>query len=157
MAEGLDAIMQEKELREEVLFLSGLHPRDIAAYLKGMDGEEARKVFDLFDAELASAVLVELEDQAREELIAKLGGQRLAEVIRDEQAPEDIYRMVGLDEHEKVFEPAFVSVRKRVPWLLLGLVAVSCAAAFVYAHEKTILKRPILTMAAQLDHSRSER
>jgi magnesium transporter len=307
MSEDLDAVLQDKVVREKARFLSGLHPGDIADYLEDMDAEETRKVFDLLDAEIASAVLVELEDHAREELIEKLSGKRLAEIVQElesddatdliatlplavaqdilkkispadkqeveellrygddtagglmqaeyvavetgltaaqaieklrqsadavervhnvfavtpegryagtvhlydlvtadpnrpigslvddsapsvtvnldqeevakvfkrydlislpvvetdgtlvgritvddivdvieEEASEDIYRMVGLDEDERVFEPAFASVRKRVPWLLLKLVAVACAALFVYAHEKTILQRPIL-------------
>ncbi len=307
MSEDIDAVLQDKVRRDKIRFLSGLHAGDIADYLEDMDAEEARKIFDLLDTEIASAVLVELEDHARGELIEKLSGKRLAEVVEEmesddatdliatlplalaqdilkkispaekheveellryredtagglmqaeyvavethltaaeaieklrqsadavervhnvfavtpdgryvgtvrlydlitadpntpisslvddsarsvtvnldqeevaklfkrydlislpvveadgrlvgritvddivdvieEEASEDIYRMVGLDEDEKVFEPAFASVRKRVPWLLLKLVAVSCAAAFVYAHEKTILQRPIL-------------
>ena len=52
--------------------------------------------------------------------------------------------LVGLDEDEKVFEPAFASFRKRAPWLLLKLVAVSIAALFVYAHKGTIEQLPII-------------
>jgi len=300
-------VLNGKHVQEKALSLSELHAGDIADVLEQMSGEELRQVFDLLDTETASAVLVELEDQARQELVEKLSNKRLAEVVEEmesddatdliaelpselardvlekispedkqevegllryeeetagglmqaeyvavetqlsaaeaieklrqnadsvqhvhnlfavtsnghyagtihlyelvtadpdasiesladkdvptvnvnldqeevaklfkrydlislpvvesdgklvgrimvddivdvieEEASEDIYRMVGLDEDEKVFEPAFASVRKRIPWLFLKLVAVSCAAAIVLAHRETIEKSAIL-------------
>ena len=300
-------VLDGKNVHEKARALSEIHPGDIADLLEHMNTEEAREVFDLLDAETASAVLVELEDQAKQELIEKLSDKRLAEVVEEmesddatdiiaelpsevgrvvldkispaekqevedllkygeetagglmqrefaavetdltaveameklrqsadsvervhnvfavtpdgqyagtvhlydlvtavpdtpisslvdeavssvkvnldqeevarlfkrynlislpvveedgrlvgrimvddivdvieEEASEDIYRMVGLDEDERVFEPAFASVRKRIPWLLLKLAAVSCAAAIVLAHKETIEGLPVL-------------
>ena len=102
-----------------------------------LDQEEVARLFKRYD--LISLPVVE-EDGS---LVGRIMVDDIVDVI-DEEASEDIYRMVGLDEDERVFEPAFSSVRKRIPWLLLKLVAVSFAAVIVYLHAETIEQLPIL-------------
>jgi len=38
-----------------------------------------------------------------------------------EEATEDIYNLAGLDEEERVFSPVGLSVRKRLPWMVVNL------------------------------------
>jgi len=102
-----------------------------------LDQEKVAMLFKRYD--LISLPVVERDGR----LVGRIMVDDIVDVI-EEEASEDIYRMVGLDEDEKVFEPAFASFRKRVPWLLLKLVAVSCAAVFVYARQDTIKDLPIL-------------
>ena len=102
-----------------------------------VDQEEVARLFKRYD--LISLPVVEGDGR----LVGRIMVDDIVDVI-EEEASEDIYRMVGLDEDEKVFDPAFTSFRKRVPWLLLKLVAVSFAALFVYLHKGTIEQLPIL-------------
>jgi magnesium transporter len=55
-----------------------------------------------------------------------------------EEATEDIYHLAGLSEEDRVFSSARLSVRKRLPWMLLNLVTVFAAASVVGLFEATI-------------------
>ena len=58
--------------------------------------------------------------------------------VASEEATEDMYRMVGLLSDDSVFAPVMVSARRRIPWLVINVVAVFLAAAIVAAFEDTI-------------------
>ncbi len=60
--------------------------------------------------------------------------------VIDDEATEDMYRMVGLTEEEKVFSPLFFSVRKRLPWLLVNLLTIFIAVSVVNFFEGAIGK-----------------
>ena len=49
------------------------------------------------------------------------------EVIHEE-ATEDIYHLAGLSEEDRVFSPAHLAVRKRLPWMLINLGTAFLAA-----------------------------
>jgi len=55
-----------------------------------------------------------------------------------EEATEDMYRIVGLPAGESVYAPLAESTRRRLPWLLINLVAVMVVAGTVAAFEGTI-------------------
>jgi magnesium transporter len=59
------------------------------------------------------------------------------DVIKDE-ATEDLYRLAGVADDERVFTPALVSLRKRLPWLLTNLATAFLAAAVVKLFEGPI-------------------
>jgi magnesium transporter len=59
------------------------------------------------------------------------------EVIQEE-ATEDMYRIAGLPAEESVYAPLTQSARRRIPWLLINLVAAMAAALVVAAFEGTI-------------------
>lgn len=65
------------------------------------------------------------------------------QVLQDE-ATEDMYRMVGLVDGESVFSPFFESVRKRLPWLFINLVTAFLSASIVSLFEETIDQLVIL-------------
>jgi magnesium transporter len=117
--------------------IESLVDEDVPTVNVNLDQEEVAKLFKRYD--LISLPVVEGDSK----LVGRIMVDDIVDVI-EEEASEDIYRMVGLDEDEKVFEPAFTSVRKRVPWLLLKLAAVSCASAIVLAHKNTIEGLPVL-------------
>jgi magnesium transporter len=58
--------------------------------------------------------------------------------VQVEEATEDIYRMAGLAEEERLFRPIKESVPPRLAWLLVNLVTASVAVATVSAFEGTI-------------------
>src|SRR5688500_836447 len=65
------------------------------------------------------------------------------DVIKDE-ATEDVYRLAGVAGDDRVFSPAFESLRKRVPWLEVNLVTAFLAASVVSLFEGSIEYLPVL-------------
>jgi magnesium transporter len=61
----------------------------------------------------------------------------LIEVVEDE-ATEDMYRMVGISGEERVFGPLWSSVVKRLPWLAINMVTLFVAITVVDAFEWVI-------------------
>ncbi len=59
------------------------------------------------------------------------------EVITEE-ATEDMYRLAGLSGEDRVFSPAYTSVQKRLPWMLLNLGTCFLAAWVVGLFERAI-------------------
>lgn len=55
-----------------------------------------------------------------------------------EEATEDIYHLAGLSEEDRIFTSARVSIRKRLPWMLLNLGTAFTAAAVVGLFERTL-------------------
>jgi magnesium transporter len=66
--------------------------------------------------------------------------------VAQEEATEDMYRMVGLLSDDSVLAPVMVSARRRIPWLAINLVAAFLAAAMVAAFEDTIAKAAALAV-----------
>ena len=61
----------------------------------------------------------------------------LIEVAEDE-ATEDMYRMVGISGDEQAFAPLWTSVVKRLPWLAVNMVTLFVAITVVNAFETVI-------------------
>ncbi|MEZ4355944.1 MAG: magnesium transporter [Myxococcota bacterium] len=55
-----------------------------------------------------------------------------------EEATQDIYNLAGLSEEDRVFTSARVSIRKRLPWMLVNLCTAFGAGAIVGLFESTI-------------------
>ena len=55
-----------------------------------------------------------------------------------EEATEDIYHLAGLSETDRIFSPAHLSVRKRMPWMLLNLGTCFLAAWVVGLFERSL-------------------
>jgi magnesium transporter len=55
-----------------------------------------------------------------------------------EEATEDIYHLAGLPEADRIFSPAHLSVRKRMPWMLLNLGTCFLAAWVVGLFERSL-------------------
>ncbi len=55
-----------------------------------------------------------------------------------EEATQDIYNLAGLSEEDRVFTSARVSIRKRLPWMLLNLCTAFSAGAVIGLFQNTI-------------------
>jgi magnesium transporter len=55
-----------------------------------------------------------------------------------EEATEDMYHLAGLSEDDRVFSPAHIAVRKRLPWMLVNLATAFLAAWVVGLFERTL-------------------
>jgi magnesium transporter len=58
--------------------------------------------------------------------------------VIQEEATEDIYNLAGLDEEERVFSTVGLSVRKRLPWMVVNLATAFLAASVVGLFRHTI-------------------
>ncbi|MEK7327444.1 MAG: magnesium transporter [Chloroflexota bacterium] len=65
----------------------------------------------------------------------------------EEEATEDIYRLANVSDGDlQVFSPVSLSVRKRLPWLLVNLFTAFLAASVVSLFETTIAKVAVLAV-----------
>lgn len=114
----------------------------------------ARKLSEMMIADPIKAdVFMDQEDAAR--LVAKYEllalpivdeGGRLEGIITvddvidiiKEESTEDMYKMVGLAEEDRVFTPVARSVKMRLPWTILNLLTATLAASIVGLFEGTL-------------------
>lgn len=64
--------------------------------------------------------------------------------VINEEATEDMYRMAGLDEEDRVFSSTGQSLRRRLPWNVLNLGTAFLAATVVGLFEHTIGQAVVL-------------
>ncbi len=112
--------------------------RDITVVTAGTDQEEAARVMQDLD-------LVELPVSNEE---GQLLGVILAEDILDvveEEATEDMFRIAGIGE-ERALGPIAVSLRSRLPWLVINMGTAFLAAAVIGLFESNIARLAALAI-----------
>lgn len=67
------------------------------------------------------------------------------DIVQDE-ATEDIQKMVGAGADEGILDPIFDSLRKRNPWLIVNLLTISLAAWVVTFYEEKIAQVTVLAV-----------
>ena len=78
-------------------------------------------------------------------LLGRITVDDIIDVI-DEEASEDVYKMVGLENEDKVFTSPLSSVRKRLPWLTLNLFTALLVSSVVGIFEVTITRLSFLAV-----------
>lgn len=72
--------------------------------------------------------------------------------VIQEEATEDIYNLAGLDEEERVFSSVGLSVRKRLPWMVVNLatafLAASVVGLFRHSIEQVVLLAVFMPVVA---------
>lgn len=119
--------------------LAEITQRDIHAVGTNTDQEEAARTLQRYNI-LAVPVV---DDDGRLEGV--LTADDLIDVLQEE-ATEDMYRMVGLDEAESVGAPLGRSIRLRLPWLIVN-VFTAFAGAIVVGIFHTTLERAVVIAA----------
>ena len=117
--------------------LAEIAERDVHAVDVGLDREEVARTLQRYN--LLAIPVVDGE--------GRLVGATTADDVIDvlaEEATEDMYRMVGLDEGERVFSPVRTSVRRRLPWMLVNLLWAFAAAAIVSLFDETLARFTLL-------------
>jgi magnesium transporter len=117
--------------------LSEITQRDVHAVSTGTDQEEAARLLQRYNL-LAVPVV---DDEGRLEGI--MTADDLIDVLQEE-ATEDMYRMVGLGEDERVFSPVATSVRRRLPWMVANLFTAFIAAGVVGLFSSALSKAAVL-------------
>lgn len=71
----------KREASSVAMFLKELYPADIAEIFNHLKAEEARFVYSQLEEQIASDVLVELEEDKREQLLSLLSSKEIAEFV----------------------------------------------------------------------------
>lgn len=119
--------------------LKEITQRDVHAVTTDADQEEAARILQKYN--LLAVPVVDAEGR----LEGVMTADDLIDVLQEE-ATEDMYRMVGLVEAESVLSPVWRSVRRRVPWLLVNLATAFLAALVVRPFEDTISRAAALAV-----------
>ena len=104
---------------------------DLISVRADMDQEEVARQVASYN--LLAIPVVDEENK----LVGVITVDDIIDVIKDE-ATEDIFRLAGMSSDERVFTPAWESLRKRSPWLMLNLVTAFIAAGVVGIFQGTI-------------------
>ncbi len=115
-----------------------IHP-NVKYALVNMDQE---KVADMFRKYNLYAIPV-VDPQGI--LLGRITVDDIIDVI-DEEASEDVYKLVGLDSDDKVFTSPLSSVKKRLPWLILNLFTAMIVSSFVGLFQGTIERLSFLAV-----------
>ncbi|MCF7919713.1 MAG: magnesium transporter [Candidatus Cloacimonetes bacterium] len=104
-----------------------------------MDQEKVVNLFRKYDM----YVLPVVDEHNR--LLGRITVDDIIDVM-DEEATEDAYRLVGLNEEDRVFTRPINSVKKRLPWLTLNLLTAILISSVVGIFEETIARLSILAV-----------
>ncbi|MFZ5967036.1 MAG: magnesium transporter [Bacillota bacterium] len=96
-----------------------------------MDQEEVGHIFEKYG--FLTVPVVDSQDV----MLGIITVDDIMEILRDEST-EDLYRLAGLQESEKVAGSVKESVKSRLPWLFVNLLTAILAAATVSLFEGTI-------------------
>ena len=99
----LKSLIEAQNSKELISRIEELHIADIAEIIEDLSLENAKYLFELIsDEEKSAAVLVELEDDIREELLEGLSAQEIAEEVIDNLESDDAADLIGeLSEDKK--------------------------------------------------------
>jgi magnesium transporter len=111
--------------------IADLMTTDVVSVLVTTDQEECARILSHYGY-LALPVVDEIG-----RFMGVITADDLIEVAEDE-ATEDMYRMVGITGDESVFSPSRVSVVKRLPWLAINMVTLFIAITVVDAFDYVI-------------------
>ena len=127
-----DVIVSPAETR-----LGDITQREVHAVTAGTDQEEVARTLQRYNL-LAIPVV---DEEGR--LLGVTTADDLIDVL-EEEATEDMYLMVGLNEDERVFSPVGQSVRRRLPWMIVNVITAFAAAATVSLFDSTIARATVL-------------
>ena len=94
--EELTTLIENQNSTKLVATLEELHIADIAEIIEDLSSDNAKYLFNLItDEERSAAILVELEDDTRENLLADLTAKEIAEEVIDKLESDDAADVIG--------------------------------------------------------------
>lgn len=129
--------MRDLLLTEEDAPLERVVNRNVVSVETTMDQSHVAEIIAKYD--LLAVPVVDADGV----LVGVITVDDVIDVIQ-EAATEELYRMAGLDEDDRVFSPALRSVRLRLPWLSLNFLTALLAAFVVGLFEDIISKAVLL-------------
>ena len=119
--------------------LAELMDTDVLEVPASADQEQAARMMARYDL----MALPVVDDAGR--LVGVITHDDLVDVL-EEEATEDMYRLVGLDEEERAVDPVRVSVRRRLPWLALNLGMALVLVSALDSFERAFAAVPVLAV-----------
>lgn len=104
-----------------------------------LDQEQVAHIFRKYDIYILPVV------DNENHLLGRITVDDIIDVI-DDEASEDVYKMVGLESEDRVFTNPFSSVKKRLPWLTLNLFTALLVSSVVGIFEQTIARLSFLAV-----------
>ena len=99
----LEQLIQNKNDQQLEVLLNDMHHADIAEILDELDFDEATYIFKVLDSEKTAEILLELEDDLRENILSRLSPKEIAEEL-DELETNDAADIIGELSKEKKAE-----------------------------------------------------
>jgi magnesium transporter len=112
---------------------------DLIKVHTSMDQEEVARLFKKYD--LISMPVVGDGDR----LVGRITVDDIVDVV-EEESIEDLMRMGGVNEDDRIFCPPSRSLRKRLPWLYINLGTALLAASVVALFQDAISKKALLAV-----------
>ncbi|MFC1887702.1 magnesium transporter [Candidatus Cloacimonadota bacterium] len=112
---------------------------DIISVKVDVDQEQVANIFRKYDIYTLPVV------DNNNRLLGRITVDDIIDVI-DDEAAEDAYKMVGLENEDRVFTHPLSSVRKRLPWLTLNLFTALLVSSVVGIFEATIARLSFLAV-----------
>lgn len=112
---------------------------DILSVSAETDQEEVARIFK--ENDLVSLPVVDSENR----LLGRIMVDDVMDVVSEEHT-EDMFKMAGVNKEDHVLDPAFVSIKRRLPWLMINLATAFLAAAAVGLFQNTIQKLVLLAV-----------
>ncbi|MEC5164861.1 magnesium transporter [Flavobacterium sp. PL11] len=81
LIQELEVLIQNKDDQQLELLLHDMHHADIAEILDELDFNEATYIFKVLDSEKTAEILLELEDDLRENILSRLSPKEIAEEL----------------------------------------------------------------------------
>jgi magnesium transporter len=103
LIQELEQLIQNKNDQQLEVLLNDLHHADIAEILDELDFDEASYIFKVLDSEKTAEILLELEDDLRENILSRLSPKEIAEEL-DELETNDAADIIGELSKEKKAE-----------------------------------------------------
>ncbi|MAW21215.1 MAG: magnesium transporter [Flavobacteriales bacterium] len=92
----LTTLIEHKDSTKVVSKLEELHIADIAEVIETLSSDNAKYIFNLIsDEERSAAILVDLEDNTRENLLSDLSAKEIAEEVIDKLESDDAADVIG--------------------------------------------------------------
>ena len=112
---------------------------DVISVVTDTDQEEVANQVALYDL-----LAIPVVDDANK-LVGTITVDDVIDVIKEE-ATEDIFYLAGVEADDHIHTPAFTSVKKRLPWLMVNLATALLAATVVALYEPTIARFSFLAV-----------
>ena len=110
---------------------------DVIAVGTDRDQEDVARLVERYDLQRIPVT----DEHGR--LVGTIGVDEVIDIVEDE-ATEDMYRMVGVPETEKAAGPFWRSVRGRLPWLCVNLMTAIAAGMVVTLFQSTMAQAIVL-------------
>ena len=94
LIQELEQLIQNKNDKQLEVLLNDMHHADIAEILDELDFNEATYIFKVLDSEKTAEILLELEDDLRENILSRLSAKEIAEEL-DELETNDAADIIG--------------------------------------------------------------